>query len=503
MDHKKLTAKDFGLASFITLGDLGILAFRQNNVYNWTMDIDPTSLTITQAQRDEETRLGLTQACYRQIERLNPTINAFITVLSPSTSLAGAPLQPRPAPLYGGGQAQGRLGALAGIPIAIKDLYETAGVRTTAGSLFFKDYIPRQDAVAVSKLKAEGADMVGKTNTHEIALGVTSINPHYGSPRNPWDTSRITGGSSGGSAAAVATGMCTAALGTDTGGSIRIPASLCGVVGLKPTFGRISLRGVFPLSWNLDHAGPLTRCVKDAALLLQILAGYDEADPSSANVPVDDYLKDLAAGIKDWRIGLAAGEFVEVSDAEVLAAVRVAACYFEFLGAKVEEVDTDWLYDAAVANGQMVQADGAAVHRERLEKNPELFGADVRQRLETGRDLPSGTYILARRKQAEVRRRSERFFRDYDAMLLPSTPIPALPFEEIENSASQAPALTRFTAPFNLAGLPALSIPCGFTKIGLPIGLQIVSGPWQEAKVLRAGYAFEQETEWHKRKPVL
>jgi aspartyl-tRNA(Asn)/glutamyl-tRNA(Gln) amidotransferase subunit A len=475
---------------------------RANYVYNWDMDIDTLSLTITQVLQDEETRLGLTRACYRQIERLNPTINAFITVIPPSTTLrTGSSTTLGSARSPGGDDAA--QGGLSAIPIAVKDLYETAGVRTTAGSLFFRDYIPTLDAVAVSKLKAAGADIIGKTGTHEIALGVTSINPHYGSPRNPWDTSRITGGSSGGSAAAVAAGMCMAALGSDTGGSIRIPASLCGVVGLKPTYGRISLRGVFPLSWNLDHAGPLARSVKDAALLLQLLAGYDEEDPSSVNVPVDDYLKDIETGVKGWRIGLAAGEFVEVSDAEVLAAVRKAARCFEDLGARIEEVDTNWLYEAAVANGQMVQADGAAYHRERLEKNPELFGADVRQRLETGRDLPSGAYILARRKQAEVRRRSEAFFSQYDALLLPSTPISALPIDDIENSASQAPALTRFTAPFNLSGSPALSIPCGFTGSGLPIGLQIVSGPWQEAKVLSAGYAFEQATEWHKRKPAL
>ena len=193
------------------------------------MDIDTTTLTITQILDDEKTRLGLTQACYRQIERLNPTINAFITVIPPSTALANA---------------QSARGELNGMPIAVKDLYETAGVRTTAGSLFFKDYIPERDAFVVTRLKEAGAEIIGKTSTHEIALGVTNINPHYGSPRNPWDTSRITGGSSGGSAAAVATGMCMAALGSDTGGSIRIPASLCGVVGLKPTYGRVSLRSL-------------------------------------------------------------------------------------------------------------------------------------------------------------------------------------------------------------------------------------------------------------------
>jgi len=453
------------------------------------MEIDTTSLTITQALEDEEIRLGLAQACYRQIERLEPKINAFITVIPPATAASAS-----------SASAQGEL---AGIPIAVKDLYETAGIRTTAGSLFFKDYTPEKDAVVVSKLKAAGADIIGKTSTHEVALGVTSINLHYGSPRNPWDTSRITGGSSGGSAAAVATGMCMAALGSDTGGSIRIPASLCGVVGLKPTYGRVSLRGVIPLSWNLDHVGPLTRSVKDSALLLDVIAGYDMKDPSSVDMPVDDYLGNIEAGIQGWKIALAIGDFVEVSEPEVLEAVHEAAGVFEDLGATVEEVDTSWLHEAALANGQLVQADGAAYHRERLEKNPELFGADVRQRLETGRDLSSSEYALARRKQVEIRRRCEQFFQQYDALLLPSTPIPALPLEDIENSASQAPALTRFTAPFNLTGLPALSVPCGFTKAGLPIGLQIVSGPWGEVKVLQAGHAYEIATEWHKRKPNL
>ena len=452
------------------------------------MEIDTTSLTIMQALEDEAIRIGLTQACYRQIERLNPTINAFITVI------------PLPERSPEGTQSKG---ILARIPIAVKDLYETASIRTTAGSLFFKNYIPNQDATVVRKLKEAGADIIGKTSTHEIALGVTNINPHYGSPCNPWNTAYITGGSSGGSAAAVSAGMCMAALGTDTGGSIRIPASLCGVVGLKPTYGRVSLRGVFPLSWNLDHAGPLTRSVADAALLLQVMAGYDPDDPSCTDVSVDDYLKNIGAGVAGWKVALAVGKFIEASEPEVLGAVHEAAKMFGTLGATIEEVDVEWLREAAVANGQITQADGAAFHHERLEQNPELFGADVRQRLEAGRDLTSGECALARRKQVEVRRRGESFFRQYDVLLLPTTPITALPIDDIQNSASQAPALTRFTAPFNLSGLPALSVPCGFTSTGLPIGLQIVSGQWLETKVLQAGYAYERATEWHRRKPDL
>ncbi|GAB4505538.1 MAG: amidase [Anaerolineales bacterium] len=454
------------------------------------MTTTPNYLTISQAlprlRAGDLTPRALTEACYRQIERLDRLINAFITLL--------------PQPDLEANQPQG---TLAGIPIAVKDLYDTQGVRTTAGSLFFAENIPAQDAAVIQKMKDAGAIVLGKTNTHEVALGVTTVNPHYGACRNPWDTTRIAGGSSGGSAAAVAAGMCLAALGTDTGGSIRIPASLCGVVGLKPTYGRVSLRGIFPLSWNLDHAGPLTRCVQDAALLLQVMAGYDADDPSSADVPVDDYLANIEAGVKGWRIGLAVGDYIEEASApQVLAAVRQAAHTLAEMGATLEEVEIEWLRTAALANGQMTQADGAAVHRERLINEPERFGADVRQRLETGRALTSTEYILARRTQTEVRRRSEQFFRQYDALLLPTTPIVA-PAIEGEDAIQRARLLTRFTAPFNLSGLPVLSLPCGFTPDGLPIGLQIVSGPWQEAKVLRAGQAYEQASAWHNRTPPI
>ncbi|MCA1899582.1 MAG: amidase [Chloroflexi bacterium] len=422
-------------------------------------------------------------ACRRQIEKLNPTLNAFITVLPPE---AQSPKE----------------GVLQGIPIAVKDLYETKGIRTTAGSRFFADYIPQEDAFAVQKVKKAGGKIIGKTNTHEIALGVTNNNPHYGACKNPWDSTRISGGSSGGSAVAVAAGMALAALGTDTGGSIRIPASLCGVVGLKPTYGRVSLRGVIPLSWNLDHAGTLTRSVEDAALMLQVIGGYDELDPASVKTLPGDYSSHLKDTIKDRKIGLAVGNFIEEADAEILEAVRRAAKVLSQMGALVSEVNVDFLKDAALANSLITQADGAAFHRERMKEHPDWFGADIRQRLETGAAFTSTEYILARRTQAEARRQCEVLLNLYDTLLLPSTPI-AAPVLEGEDAVERARLLTRFTAPFNLTGLPALSVPCGFTKEGLPIGLQIVSRAWNEAGVLRAGYAFEQATEWHKRKPPL
>ena len=429
----------------------------------------------------------LTAACYQRIEKLNPTLNAFITVIPPDTTLP--PIANRNVPLYG-------------IPLAVKDLYDTKGIRTTAGSRFFADHIPQEDAYVVQKVKKAGARIIGKTNTHEIALGVANNNPHYGACKNPWDITRTPGGSSGGSAVAVATGMAAVALGTDTGGSIRIPAALCGVVGLKPTYGRVSLRGILPLSWNLDHAGPITRKVEDAALMLQIMSGYDELDPASTKVLPGDYSSHMKDSMRERKIAFATGSFIEEADQEVLEAVRTAVQLLGKLGSIVTEVNVDFLKEAAIANAVITQADGAAFHRERLQEHPEWFGADVRLRLETGRAFTSSEYSLARRTQAEVKRRCELLFEEYDVLMLPTTPISA-PVLEGENAIERARQLTRFTAPFNLTGLPALTVPCGFTKEGLPIGLQIISRAWNEAGVLRTGYAFQQVTEWHLKEPPI
>jgi aspartyl-tRNA(Asn)/glutamyl-tRNA(Gln) amidotransferase subunit A len=454
------------------------------------------TLTISDALdaiREQKTSAReLVEACSRQLERLNPELNAFITVIDPQEAMrAQLPENHTPSS-----------NTLRGIPMAIKDLFDVAGLLTTIGSKFFADNIPEQDGFVIEKLKQAGAIIMGKTNTHEIALGITGNNPHYGTARNPWDPTRIPGGSSSGSAIAVATGMALGALGTDTGGSIRIPASLCGVVGFKPTFGRVSLRGVFPLSWNLDHVGPLTRSVKDAALILQIIAVYDPLDPASVKMLTGEYLGHLADSVKGRKVALGIGEFIETSDREVLSAVREAAHVFESLGCHIQEVDVGWLQPAALANKLMTQSDGAAVHRDRLKEHPELFGDDIRRRLQDGANTPLADYILARRTQAEVKKKFEQFFESHDFLMLPTTPI-AAPTIEGHDAVEQAGRLTRFTAPFNLAGLPALSLPCGFTKGGLPVGLQIVSRAWGEFKVLNAGHAFEEATEWHKRIPAI
>ena len=454
------------------------------------------SLTIASAlefmQGQKATAQDFADACLRQIERLNPVLNAFITVIDEQpteTIKASSP-------------SNTITNMLRGIPIAVKDLFDTAGVRTTIGSMFFANHIPQTNAFVVERLKQAGAGIIGKTNTHEIALGVTGNNPHYGTARNPWDNTRISGGSSSGSAIAVAADMALGALGTDTGGSIRIPASLCGVVGFKPTYGRVSLRGVFPLSWNLDHAGPLTKTVKDAALLLQVISIYDPIDPASVKMLTGDYLSHLSDDLHGRKIAFGVGEYIEGADSEVLHAVQEARRIFESLGCKLDDVNVDWMREAALANKTMTQSDGAAVHRDRLMDHPDWFGDDIRRRLEDGAKTTSTEYILARRTQTEMRRRCEQFFESYDLLILPTTPNSA-PAVEGADALEQAARLTRFTAPFNLTGLPALSVPCGFTKDGLPVGLQIVSRAGADAKVLNAGFAFEQRTEWHEQRPNL
>jgi len=449
--------------------------------------------TLARIRSGELTANGLAQECFQRIEKLNPALDAFITVSDGASATSTLPGDTT-LPVFAS--------ALHGIPVAVKDLFDPEGVLTTSGSKFFSNHIPDADAFVVEKLKQAGAFIIGKTNTHEIALGVTGDNPHFGTARNPWDPTRSPGGSSSGSAIAVATGMAHAALGTDTGGSIRIPASLCGVVGFKPTYGRVSLRGVFPLSWNLDHVGPITTSVRDAARILQVISAYDPLDPASIKMLSGDYLGHLVDDMEGRRIAFAVGDYVESADTEVLSAVREATKIFAGMKCKITDVNMDWLREAAVANKVMIQADGAAVHRERLKEHPEWFGEDVRRRLTDGANTTSTEYALARRTQAEIRKRFESFFETYDLLLLPTTPIPA-PTIEGHDAVEQAARLTRFTAPFNLTGLPALSIPCGFTTNGLPIGLQIVSRAWAEAKALNAGYAFEQATEWHRHFPDL
>ena len=429
----------------------------------------------------------LTAACLERVAAVDANVNAFITVTA-DEALSEAKERERE---IARGEASGRL---AGVPIAIKDLFDTAGVRTTAGSKFFRDRVPDQDAAVVEKLRDAGAVILGKLNMHEWALGVTNDNPHYGACHNPWALDRITGGSSGGSAAALAADMCFGALGSDTGGSIRIPAALCGVVGLKPTYGRVSLRGAVPLSWSLDHAGPMARRVMDVALLLEVIAGRDAADPASADVGADRYLTDIEDGVAGWRIGVVADEWLGTVENEVRTAVSAAVGALASAGAWVEEFAALDLPDAARLNGLMTTADAAAYHRDRLEASPNDFGADVLSRLRRGAAYGAADYAEARRRQTILRQRFASWFVEHggalDAVVLPTTPCAAPRIAGVD-AVALAPVLTRLTSPFNFTGLPALSVPCGVTSDGLPIGLQIVGAPWAERRVLRVGRAFE------------
>jgi aspartyl-tRNA(Asn)/glutamyl-tRNA(Gln) amidotransferase subunit A len=461
--------------------------------------MDLTYLTLTEAAEKVAQRelppVDLTQAHLDRIDQLEPRLNCFITQ-TPQAALERA--RNAESEIQNGDYK----GSLHGIPIALKDLFETKNVRTTAGSRFFTEFVPDEDGAVVDRLNTAGAVNLGKLNMHEIALGVTNNNPHFGACRNPWNDDCTPGGSSGGSAAALAAGMCMGSLGSDTGGSIRIPAALCGIVGLKSTYGRVSLRGVVPLSWNLDHPGPMARRVGDVALLLQVIAGYDPRDPASIDVSVPDFKAQLGGSVRGWRIALAEDRFFNKADPEVLTAVHEAAVVFATLGAQVNHVEFPGAYEAAKANGLMVTSDAAAFHQEHLQEYPEKFGADVRQRLEAGAAYTSSEYILARRTQAVTKRKFELFFNEYDLLLTATTPIAAPPLEG-PDAVEQASTLTRFTSPFNLTGLPAISLPCGFTENGLPIGLQIITRPWGEAALMRAAHAYERATEWHQRKPSL
>jgi aspartyl-tRNA(Asn)/glutamyl-tRNA(Gln) amidotransferase subunit A len=458
-----------------------------------------TDLTLAEASeqlaKQEVSSEELTRAHLDRISQLEPELNCFITQ-TPDLALERA--RQADAEIRGGEIR----GPLHGIPIALKDLFETRGVTTTAGSLFFEDWVPEENGEIVERLDSAGAVNLGKLNMHEIALGVTNNNPHYGACHNPWDLERSPGGSSGGSGAALAAGLCMGSMGSDTGGSVRIPASLCGIVGLKPTYGRVSLRGVVPLSWNMDHPGPMSRRVKDTAVLLQIVAGFDSEDPASVDTPVPDYLVQLEGSVRGWRVALAEDKFFTKANAEILSKVHEAAQVFASLGAQISSVEFPGGYEAARDNVLMVTSDAAAFHRERRKDQPEKFSADINQRLEQGAAHTSSEYALARRNQTILRRNFEQFFSEYDLLLTATTPI-AAPTLEGPDAVEQARTLTRFTAPFNMTGLPAISLPCGFTDLGLPVGLQIVTRPWGETALLRAAQAYESATDWHKRQPEL
>jgi aspartyl-tRNA(Asn)/glutamyl-tRNA(Gln) amidotransferase subunit A len=437
-------------------------------------------------RRKEVSPIEITQDCLSRIEKMDPALNTFITVT------AGSALAEARAAENEIARREWR-GPLHGIPLALKDLIDTAGVRTTAGSALYQNRLPVEDAEVVRRLRRAGAVILGKNNLHEFAYGGSSLVSFFGDLHNPHDAAHIAGGSSGGSAAAVAAGLCYAAIGTDTAGSIRLPAALCGCTGLKPTYGRVSARGVIPLSWSLDHVGPLAACVSDAAIVLQAIAGYDALDVSSAAVRVEDYVSGLGEGVKKLRVGVPRAYFYDDLDVEVSTAVEWALGVIRTLVAEVRDVRLD------VPTDRVVQlAESYAYHAENVARTPELYQAETLRRIRTGEKFTAAEYILRRRELDEERRRAGEMFADVDLLVTPTTPIPAPAIADLKKDPEALrPAelkLLRNTRPFNVWGLPAISVPCGFTKRGLPIGLQISGAPWREDLVLGFAHAYEQAT---------
>ena len=443
----------------------------------------------------------LTQALLRRVEGLDKELNVFITLFW-DESLASSQQAEQE---IRSGQYRG---PLHGIPVALKDLVYTKGVRTTGGSRVLTTFLPEEDATIVEKFRAAGAIILGKTGMHEFAYGPTGMNPHFGPVHNPWAKGHITGGSSSGSGAAVAAGLCAAAIGSDTGGSIRIPASLCGIVGLKPTYGRVSRHGVLALSWSLDHVGPMTRTVEDAATVLNALAGYDPRDPASARVPTPDFTQGLRDGVRGLRIGVVRDYFFQHLDTDVAAAVEGAVTVLEHTGATLVDVTLPLVHRASVINAPIIQGEAAAYHLPLLRTRWNDYSPEVRARLLAGLAVTGSMYLNSQRARALMTQQARDLLEQVDLLVTPTVPIPATPFGEESillegRKESLNNALTRLTRPFNMTGFPAISVPCGFTTAGLPVGIQIAGRPWEESLILRTAYAFEQATPWHLRHPPL
>ena len=407
--------------------------------------------------------------------------------------------------------AAGReLGPLHGVPFALKDLFDTSGVRTTGGSKILADRVPAEDATVTRRLRGAGAILLGKLTMHEFAYGPEGLNVHYGTSRNPWDAAeeRIPGGSSSGSGVAVAAGLAPVALGSDTGGSIRIPASLCGITGLKPTYGRVSRAGVLPLAWSMDHAGPMTRSALDAALVLRVLAGYDPADSTTSVLPVPDYAAALTGNVKGLRVGVLRASFLDASAPEIRQAVETAVKAFQSLGAVVDDVTLEHVGSVAAGAMAIVASEALAYHSDWLRRRPGDYQPDVLERLRAGVFVSGVHYVRGQQARALVRAEVDQVLAKRDVLLSPATPIAATRVGEMDAAGGDGPvdvrsALLRFTRPFNFSGHPACALPCGFTSGGLPIGLQIVGRPFDEATVLRAADAYQRSTDWHTRRPPL
>lgn len=456
-----------------------------------------SGLTLADASARIRTRdvspTELVNACLSRIDIYNPKLNAFITIARERALTEAKALEAE--------QRAGKLrGPLHGIPIALKDNIDTAGLRTTAASAVFDDRVPAEDAEVTRRLKAAGAVVIGKANLHEFAMGGTSATSYYGPVRNPWALERNPGGSSGGSAAAVAAGLCYGALGTDTGGSIRTPASYCGIVGLKPTYGLVSIRGIIPLTLSLDHCGPMTRTVRDAAIILNVLAGYDRMDIASVEYRGEDYLAALDQPVSGLRIGIPRAPFFDHVDTDVARIVEDAIQVLSRL--------TRGMKDMVLPSTSDITLGGEtnAYHEELFSRMSGRYMIPTRRSLQRGADAKASNYVRARWKLDLLRRTIDDSFRDVDLVVLPTrrrtprTVEAAIKREEVD--VPRNPELEN-TGAFNVYGIPAISVPCGLTPGGIPVGLMIAGPRFSEGKILALAHAFERATDWHTRQPPL
>jgi len=464
---------------------------------------DLTELSIAQQAAAIKARkispVELTKAYLARIDALNGKVNAFVT---PTPEIALKEAKAAEAAIRRGGWK----GPLHGIPIGQKDLYRTKGVRTTCASKLLARHVPTEDATVVAQYKSAGTVLLGKLNTHEFAYGPTNAESAFGPSRNPWDTRRFSGGSSGGSGAAVAIGLCAGATGSDTGGSIRIPSAACGITGIKPTYGRASRAGIFPLCWSMDHPGPMARSVEDCAILLQPICGADPRDPTTVDRPVPNYRAALKGGIKGLKIGLPMRYFYSRALPIVEKTVLQAVDVLKSLGAKVREVEIPHIEHAAAAATTMYLCEASAYHDDVIGPRGADYTEQVRLYVELGNYVLAKDYLRAQRFRSLLGQEIADVLDTVDVLALPTLPITALPIGQETvpirgKSDSVFGSLIRNTEPFNLTGLPVLSVPCGFDGDGMPIGLSIAGRPFDEPRLLKVGHAYQGATDWHRRRP--
>ena len=452
-------------------------------------------------QSKEISPVEIIEAHLTRIDATEPVLNSFITLLADQARKSARQAEKDI-------QAGRYKGPLHGIPVALKDLYNTGGVRTTSGSRIFDTFIPTEDCTVAAKFHQAGAILLGKLNMHQFAYGPTGENPDYGHMHNPWNPDMVTGGSSGGSGSAAAAGQCTITTGSDTGGSIRIPAALCGIVGLKPTYGLVSRYGLSALSWSLDHPGPMTRTVEDTAITMNVIAGHDPKDVASAKVDIPDYTSALTGDVKGLRIGIVKEYFEAPLDPQVRKAVMDAISLLESMGAEIKEVSYPMFNQSQAISSTVLMAEATAYHRDLLEKDGHQLYEPIRQRLEAGLFISAAEYLRAQQARSIFDQQGRRLLDEVDLLAGPTEPVtaPEILASKVmagEQEVGVVGALTQYTRPYNINGFPAISVPCGFSDDEMPIGLQLAGRPFDELTVLRAAHAYEQANDWHTRRPPI